>query len=155
MHAHKVGGGLLAAMRQPEGEDVHGFDPALIFKRYLVITHPTEEREGGLETPLEGLGLGLDPEGGATLTMPGGQQEEQRLVVAGQVVARVEARGWPSVRAGRNDGRIELETLSSAGLEELIALHEGGVGPALITKLRQLQMGARIREAQAAQAAVA
>ena len=37
----------------------------------------------------------------------------------------------------------------------MIARHEGGVGPAIISKLRQMQMGARIREAQAAQAAQA
>ena len=54
-----------------------------------------------------------------------------------------------------NDGRIELETLSAAELGEMVMRHEGGVGPAVITKLRQMQMGARIREAQAAQAAAA
>ena len=130
-------------MRQPEGEDEHGFDPAVIFKRYLVIT-PAAEREGGLVAPLEGLGL--DPADEAALTM---------FLDTGRVVAAVEAPGWPAVRAGRNDGRIELETLGSAALEEVIARHEGGVGPAVISKLRQMQMGARIREAQAAQAAAA
>ena len=42
MHT-KVRGGLLAAMRQPEGEDEHGFDPAVIFKRYLWDVDPAEE----------------------------------------------------------------------------------------------------------------
>ena len=137
--------GLLAAMRQPEGEDAHGFDPAVIFKRYQVIT-PAEQREGGLVAPLKGVGLGLDPDDEAALTM---------FLDTGRVAATVEAPGWPAVRAGRNDGRIELETLGSAALEEVIARHEGGVGPAVISKLRQMQMGARIREAQAAQAAAA
>ena len=53
-----------------------------------------------------------------------------------------------------NDGRIELETLSAAELEDMIARHENGVGPMMIARLRQLQMGAKIREAQAAQAAL-
>ena len=49
-----------------------------------------------------------------------------------------------------NDGRIELETLSAAELGKIVTQHEGGVGPAIIHRLRQLQMGAKIREAQAA-----
>ena len=32
----------------------------------------------------------------------------------------------------------------------MVTRHEGGVGPAIIHRLRQLQMGAKIREAQAA-----
>ena len=48
-----------------------------------------------------------------------------------------------------NDGRIELETLSAAELEDVIARHENGVGPMMIARLRQLQMGAKIREAHA------
>jgi hypothetical protein len=48
-----------------------------------------------------------------------------------------------------NDGRIELETLSAAELEEMVTRHEGGVGPMIIARLRQLQMGAKIREAHA------
>ena len=64
-------------------------------------------------------------------------------------MAAVEAAGWPAVQPGRNDGRVELDTLSAAQLEGLIARHEGSVGPQLISKLRQLQMGAKIREAQA------
>jgi len=76
---------LLAAVRDPEGEDAHGFDPALIFRRYLVTT-PSEHEE-----PSERL-MGM-----------------------------VEAEGWPAVRAGRNDGRVELDTLSAAELEEVTA----------------------------------
>ena len=37
---------LLAAVRDPEGEDAHGFDPALIFRRYLVTT-PSEQQQAG------------------------------------------------------------------------------------------------------------
>ena len=98
-------GGLLAAMRQPEGEDEHGFDPAVIFKRYLWDIDPaeelTEERpptmglEGREEPPAgleamarpEGLGLGL------------GQAGAGRV---GVVVATVVASGWPAVQPGRN-----------------------------------------------------
>ena len=114
---------LLAAVRDPEGEDAHGFDPALIFRRYLVTT-PSEQQQAGLVAPLEGLGLGLDPAGGAAPTRH--EEPSERLM------GTVEAEGWPAVRAGRNDGRVELDTLSSAELEEVIARHEGGVGPAII-----------------------
>ena len=48
-----------------------------------------------------------------------------------------------------NDGRIELETLSAAELGEMVMRHEGGVGPAIIHRLRHMQMGAKIREAHA------
>ena len=92
-------------MRQPEGEDEHGFDPAVIFKRYLWDIDPaeelTEERpptvglEGREESPAgleamarpEGLGLGL------------GQAGAGRV---GVVVATVFASGWPAVQPGRN-----------------------------------------------------
>ena len=53
------------------------------------------------------------------------------------------------VQHSGNDGRIELETLSAAELGEMVKRHESGVGPAIIHRLRQLQMGAKIREAQA------
>ena len=53
------------------------------------------------------------------------------------------------VQHSGNDGRIELETLSAAELEEMVARHENGVGPMMIARLRQLQMGAKIREAHA------
>ena len=54
------------------------------------------------------------------------------------------------VQHSGNDGRIELETLSAAELEDMVARHEHGVGPMIIARLRQpLQMGAKIREAHA------
>ena len=53
------------------------------------------------------------------------------------------------VQHSGNDGRIELETLSAAELEDMVARHENGVGPMIIARLRQLQMGAKIREAHA------
>ena len=216
-------------MRQPEGEDEHGFDPAVIFKRYLWDTDPAEELTEarppnlgleGQEEPPAGLEAMACPEGLGLRQAGAGR--------VGVVVATVVASGWPAVQPGRNaadqklpsccchsplawsglprgcalpaalfvapatlrthaeraalrpptapeathgacldlkpyacvstirgvqhsgnDGRIELETLSAAELGEMVKRHESGVGPAIIHRLRQLQMGAKIREAQA------
>ena len=65
-----------------------------------------------------------------------------------QHATRARQQGWEAAHSG-NDGRIELETLSAAELEEMVARHESGVGPMMIARLRQLQMGAKIREAHA------
>ena len=92
-------------MRQPEGEDEHGFDPSVIFKRYLWDIDPAaglpaerpstlglegvEEPSAGLETMgrPKGFGLGL------------GQAGAGRV---GVVVATVVASGWPAMQPGRN-----------------------------------------------------
>ena len=66
-----------------------------------------------------------------------------------QHATRARQQGWEAAHSG-NDGRIELETLSAAELEDMVARHEHGVGPMIIARLRQpLQMGAKIREAHA------
>ena len=105
---NKVRAGLLAATRQPEGEDEHGFDPAVIFKRYLWDRDPAEERTERAEAPppttgLEGrekppvcVGAGARPE-----VLEGIGQAGARGVGVG-VASTVLASGWPAVQPGRN-----------------------------------------------------
>ena len=99
--------GLLAAMRQPEGEDEHGFDPAVIFKRYL--WDPAEELTEA-QPPTMGLeGREEPPAGREAMARPEGlglgQAGAGRV---GVVVATVVASGWPTVQPGRTSAGWKL-----------------------------------------------
>ena len=112
--------GLLAATRQPEGEDEHGFDPAVIFKRYLWDRDPAEELAErtearpptmgleGREKPPAGLMAGALPEVLEDIGEAGA-----RGVGVG-VASTVLASGWPAVQPGRNAADRKLPRAAAA-----------------------------------------